>query len=42
MFELEDFFRVPVQREEDDDDDDGVLFPWEDEETLIAELSRDG
>ncbi|SJL00680.1 uncharacterized protein ARMOST_03993 [Armillaria ostoyae] len=41
-FDFEDSFRVPVQREEDDDDNDGVLFPWEDEQTLIAELSRDG
>ncbi len=35
-------FRVPVQREEDDDHDDGVLFPWEDGQTLIADLSHDG
>ncbi|PBK92814.1 hypothetical protein ARMGADRAFT_929449, partial [Armillaria gallica] len=28
--------------EEDDDDDDSILFPWEDEQTLIADLSRDG
>ncbi|KAK0239863.1 hypothetical protein EDD85DRAFT_465758 [Armillaria nabsnona] len=41
-FDFEDSFRVPVQREEDDDDDDRVLFPWEDEQTLIAELSHDG
>ncbi|KAK0483937.1 hypothetical protein IW261DRAFT_1332184, partial [Armillaria novae-zelandiae] len=30
------------QREEDDDDDESVSFPWEDEQTLIAELSHDG
>ncbi|KAK0441815.1 hypothetical protein EV421DRAFT_1952280 [Armillaria borealis] len=41
-FDFEDSFRVPVQREEDDDDNDDVLFPWEDEQTLIAELSHDG
>ncbi len=34
---------VPVQREEDDDDGgDGVLFPWEDEQGFIADLSHDG
>ncbi|KAK0463842.1 uncharacterized protein EV420DRAFT_1264659, partial [Desarmillaria tabescens] len=28
--------------EEDDDEDNDVPFPWEDEQTLIDELSRDG
>ncbi|KAK0228804.1 hypothetical protein IW262DRAFT_1456022 [Armillaria fumosa] len=41
-FDFEDSFRVPVQREDADDDEDVVLFPWEDEETLIADLSHDG
>ncbi|KAK0196847.1 hypothetical protein F5146DRAFT_1013167 [Armillaria mellea] len=41
-FDFEDSFRVPVQREGDHHDDDDVLFPWEDEQTLIAELSHDG
>ncbi|KAK0211015.1 hypothetical protein DFS33DRAFT_1378985 [Desarmillaria ectypa] len=40
LFDFEDTFRVPGEREEDDDDD--VSFPWEDEQTLIADLSYDG
>ncbi len=40
--DFDDSFRVPGKRQEDDDDDDGMLFPWEDEQTLIADLSRDG
>ncbi|KAK0463856.1 uncharacterized protein EV420DRAFT_1111817 [Desarmillaria tabescens] len=42
LFDFEDSFRVPEEREEDDDDDNDVPFPWEDEQTLIDELSRDG